>query len=179
MQKKPSDGKAGSCQDNPKNPECLYDALIRLLNMAAAIEKEPVDIGGGVYLHASEVHFIDILGRYPGENLSCAAKRLGITKGAVSQTALKLEKKGCIKRVKVEGDGKKITAVLTDTGNKAFLWHRNYHAVMNEKILSFSGKLDDDEFKKLNELLLCFGDLFESCISLRRESSSEIKGGEK
>nr|WP_209690869.1 MarR family winged helix-turn-helix transcriptional regulator [Methanomicrobium sp. W14] len=152
-----------------KDTGILFDSVIKLLNKAASIEKEPVDIGG-VYLHASEVHLIDIFGRFPDEGMSDAAKRLGITKGAVSQTALKLEKKGCIKRVKAGEDGKKINAVLTESGEKACLWHKNYHDMMNKKISEFADKMDDESFGNLIETLSEFENLFDSCLIMRKKS---------
>jgi transcriptional regulator, MarR family len=59
-----------------------------------------VDIGYGDVLSASEIHLIDIAGRYPQEKLSEIATRLGITKGAVTQMVQKLEEKGYVRRVR-------------------------------------------------------------------------------
>jgi DNA-binding MarR family transcriptional regulator len=54
------------------------------------------------------------------------ASILGITKGAVSQTIGKLEKKKMIDRVKI--NGKEISLSLTAAGEKAYRAHEGFHA---------------------------------------------------
>lgn len=55
----------------------IVDSLVRIMNKAATIEQQPLDIGHGVLLYASEVHLIDVAGRYPDEGVSQIASRLG------------------------------------------------------------------------------------------------------
>ncbi len=40
----------------------ILDAISRVLNKAASVEKEPVDVGHGTLLFSSEVHLIDMAG---------------------------------------------------------------------------------------------------------------------
>jgi hypothetical protein len=46
------------------------ETLTRRFNKASCIEREPVDVGHGVLLYTSEIHLIDMAGRYPGESMS-------------------------------------------------------------------------------------------------------------
>ncbi|WP_269850917.1 MarR family transcriptional regulator [Methanosarcina horonobensis] len=69
--------------------DSLIENGIRILNKAYALEKKPVDMGCGVLLYPSEFHLIEAAGKNPEENLTSIASRLGVTKGAISQTVKK------------------------------------------------------------------------------------------
>lgn len=105
----------------------LLDRLSRIVALAAAIEREPVEIGDGCRLSASEVHLIDGAGRFPGAGLSEHAARLGVTKGALTQMVGRLEEKGCLVRVRDAEDRRAARLALTETGRRAFDWHRSLH----------------------------------------------------
>jgi DNA-binding MarR family transcriptional regulator len=131
----------------------LLDTISRILNKAAAIEKQPVDIGHGVLLYASEVHLIDMAGRYPEAGISQIAARLGITKGAVSQTAKKLEEKGYIERANREGDKKSVIIRLTERGKDAFYWHSAYHEMVNQDMIGQVSKLSRRDIENVFQFL--------------------------
>lgn len=145
----------------------VLDRLTRILNKAAAIERRPVDIGHGVLLYPSEVHLIDAAGRYPEEGVSDLAARLGITKGAVSQTAKKLEGKGYLERVRREGDGKAILLRLTERGREAFAWHRAYHAAVNRGI---AGEMARDDAVRLMAVLARMEEMLDDCPAVQAET---------
>ncbi|MDV2481168.1 winged helix-turn-helix transcriptional regulator [Methanoculleus sp. Wushi-C6] len=145
----------------------FLDRIIRVLNKAAAIEREPVDIGHGVLLYPSEVHLIDVAGRYPEEGVSDLAARLGITKGAVSQTAKKLEEKGYLERVRREGDSKAVLLRLTGRGDEAFAWHRAYHAAVNRRIAEEIGRDDAD---RLMAVLARMEEILDECPAVQAET---------
>ncbi len=147
----------------------FLDRLIRILNKAAAIERQPVDIGHGTLLYPSEVHLIDVAGRYPDEGVSELATRLGITKGAVSQAAKKLEEKGYLERVRREGDGKAVLLRLTERGREAFAWHRAYHAAVNRGIAAEVARLDHDDIEHLMAFLARMEEMLDACPAVRAE----------
>jgi DNA-binding MarR family transcriptional regulator len=152
----------------PATTEFL-DHITRILNKAAAIEREPVDIGHGVLLYPSEVHLIDVAGRYPDEGVSDLASRLGITKGAVSQAAKKLEEKGYLERARREGDGKTVLLRLTERGREAFAWHRAYHAVVNRRIAMEVARLDRADVEHLVAILARMEEILDECPAVQAE----------
>jgi DNA-binding MarR family transcriptional regulator len=152
----------------------ILDLFIRILNKAAAIEKEPVDIGDGILLHASEVHLVEFCARYPDENMTRLAKRLGITKGAVSQTAFRLEKKGYIRRVRQEGDKKTVCLHLTLKGEEACEWHTIYHAKVNEELEGMLSSLEPADRARIRETLHRIDHIFSRCAETREEISNEF-----
>ncbi len=145
----------------------ILDRLTRILNKAAVIERRPVDIGHGVLLYPSEVHLIDAAGRHPEEGVSDLAARLGVTKGAVSQTAKKLEGKGYLERVRREGDGKAVLLRLTERGREAFAWHRAYHAAVNRGI---AGEMGCDDADRLMALLARMEEMLDDCPTVQAET---------
>jgi DNA-binding MarR family transcriptional regulator len=155
--------------------EEFMDILMRLFTKAAQIEQDPVDTGDGVLLYTSEVHLIDMAGRFPEESMSALASHLGITKGAVSQTVKKLEKKGYLERVSREGDNKTVLIRLTDSGIRAFSWHRAYHAVVNDRIArEIAGHTRNDK-KNIREIFCQMEKIFDDCPETRRRITREMK----
>ena len=155
----------------------MMDRFVRVLNMAAAIEREPVDIGHGVLLYPSEVHLIDIAGRYPDEGISRIAMRLGITKGAVSQTAKRLEEKGYLERANQEGDKKTVLLRLTIRGEVAFNWHRRYHAMVNRNLEEEIRSLSARDLENLRRFFVRVEEIFAACPSARAAIALHPKEG--
>lgn len=158
----------------------VLETMSRILNKAAAIEKEPVDIGHGILLYASEVHLIDMAGRYPEEGISQIAARLGITKGAVSQTAKKLEDKGYIERVKSSMDKKSVFLRLTEHGRDAFHWHSAYHEIVNKGIAEQVSKLSHRDVENVFSILMQMESMLDNCSAVRKKlaNSSCWRGSE-
>jgi DNA-binding MarR family transcriptional regulator len=158
-------------------PEEFMDTLARLFNKAAIIEREPVDTGDGTLLYTSEVHLIDMAGRFPAESMSALATRLGITRGAISQTVKKLEEKGYVERINPEGNNKTVYIRLTETGTRVFTWHRSYHAVVNARIAQEIAGLDGKERERLQKILIKIENIFDDCPRTRRQITQGILEG--
>ena len=157
--------------------EEFTDLLTRLLNKAAMIEREPVDTGDGVLLHTSEIHLIDMTGRFPSDSMTALASRLGITKGALSQTVKKLEEKGYVERTSPEGNKKTVRIRLTGTGMRAFGWHRAYHSVVNKRIVRQVAALDQKERDAIRHVLSGIETVFDDCRETRRRITQEMTEG--
>ncbi len=157
--------------------EAFTDLLTRLFNKGALIEQEPVDTGDGVLLFTSEIHLLDIAGRYPDDSMTVLASRLGITKGAISQTAKKLEEKGYLERINREGDNKTVLIRLTENGLRASGWHRAYHAAVNRRIQKHIAALDRRERDAVRNLLSEMEKIFDDCPETRRRITREMAEG--
>ena len=155
--------------------EEFTDCLVRLFNKAAAIEREPVDTGDGVLLFTSEIHLIDMAGRFPEESMTALAARLGITKGAVSQTAKKLEQKGYLVRAGADGDNKTVFLRLTETGWRAYHWHRTYHDAVNARLGEVFIRLPPGERARLLALLSRMEEVFDACPATRQEITTAAR----
>ena len=161
---------AGAAMD----PGDYCDLMIRLFNKASRIEREPVDTGDGILLYTSEVHLIDIAGRFPDEGLSACAGRLGITKGAVSQSLKKLEEKGYVERINSGKDNRAARIRLTETGVRVFAWHRAYHAVVSEKIGREISGLSKKDRETIRKVFRRMEDIFDDCPAIRNRITREM-----
>jgi DNA-binding MarR family transcriptional regulator len=152
----------------------VIDALIRVLLKGTSVENTPVDIGHGVLISASELHFLSIVSRFSRENLSQLATRLGVTKGAVSQMSQKLEKKGYVKRYQDEGNKKNICLRLTEWGNDAAAWHDALIDRVSDDLKNEIVKMDTSELHALLKGFSMMEDLLEKSYQIRKIFFTEL-----
>lgn len=155
----------------PPDSPWITETLVRIFNKAAAIEREPVDTGDGIFLYTSEVHLIDAVGRYGKESMSELAARLGITKGAISQTAKKLEEKGYLERTNPEGNNKTVFLHLTKAGKRAYDWHRAYHAAVYRIVEQDLSLKNDRDIQNIRVFLHELERAFDKCPEIRQKIS--------
>ena len=94
---------------------------------------------GDVRVMNSEMQLIRTVGYHDGINVGSAAKELGITKGAVSQTLGRLEKKGLICKEQDPVNASRLRLHLTDRGLEIHKAHERYHEelkALEEELLS-------------------------------------------
>ena len=107
----------------------------RIINKFTSIEKKPRDFGTGDLLYPSEIHNIEIIGRNPGINVTNLAKKLGVTKGAVSQIVNKLERKNLVARFRDSRNEKEVLLKLQKKGELAFNGHEDFHSKFYSEIM--------------------------------------------
>ena len=109
--------------------ESVSDALIRYHNEMTKFRRKPNNYGTKHYVHQSEVHMIDFIGRHPGKNITELAEDFGMTKSAVSQVITKLYTRHFITKERYK---KEIIVGLTEEGKKLFDGHQEYHKTQNQ-----------------------------------------------
>ena len=72
-----------------------------------------------VKLHPSEIHVLLLVEAGQGTNVTRMADRLGITKGAVSQTLTRLERKGLLTKERNPQARNELTLSFTPLGRRA------------------------------------------------------------
>ena len=135
----------------------------RMSNKIMLLEKKQRDYGTDVLLYPSEIHVIASIAENPETHMSGIAEILGVTRGAVMQLVIKLEKKGLVKRYKSDKDSKKVFLQLTQQGEKAAAGHKQYHKKMYEDLYTIlkKYKLSDLEFiKEVNDSIEGYIDSF-------------------
>lgn len=147
----------------------ILDILVQVIHKAAFIDNQPVDLGDGSLLTATEIHLIDMAGRNPGDTISDLAVRMGVTKSAVSQMVQKLVVKGYLIRCREEGNRKNICLHLTTSGKKAFEWHKSLHSNVDEEIISYLSALPEHEQTILLELLTRLKTTIDHSLLIREE----------
>jgi DNA-binding MarR family transcriptional regulator len=84
------------------------------------------DYGTGETINMVEVHTLTLIEEHPGIMAKDVASMWNRTKGAVSQTLAKLEKRGLIERRKENGNSKNVHIYVTHEGKKLSETHRAY-----------------------------------------------------
>ncbi|MFL0252511.1 MarR family transcriptional regulator [Clostridium neuense] len=85
-------------------------------------------------LYHSEIHMLEFIKENRGLNISGIARKLDITRGAVSQTIKRLEDKGFICKEPYRDTSCRFSIKLTEKGEIAYSNHKKYHEQYNIKI---------------------------------------------
>jgi len=99
--------------------EDIKRQIIQVLNKIIFAEKKKIFRFKGVSLYPSEIHLMLVIKNERDTNATEIAKELGLTKGAVSQTLSRLEKKGILLKTKDPYNKNELTLSLTGLGKKA------------------------------------------------------------
>jgi DNA-binding MarR family transcriptional regulator len=102
-------------------------SLLRVVYKFLEIDKETSYYGTDVPLFCSEVHMLKAIKQNEGIHVTGLANIQKVTKGAVSQMIMKLEKKGLIRKEKDINNQSKLVLKLTDKGELACSNHEKFH----------------------------------------------------
>ena len=94
-----------------------------------------IRLSNGEQLYRSETHMITAIKENEGIHMAALAEKFGVTIGAVSQTMMKLEKKGLIEKKRDPKNQSRFLLALTPEGESAHENHMKFHA-------EFCGVLD-------------------------------------
>lgn len=136
-----------------KDSERLLMQGARIQYRVNSNDKRPRSFGTSQLLYQSEIHFIDAIEPGEGLNASGLSKKLGITNGAVTQTADKLIKKQLIEKYKREGNKKEVYLRLTPEGVTAFENHRLFHKEINDRMIEYLDGLSGKQMDALQGLM--------------------------
>lgn len=112
--------------------------------------------GTDTELYHSEIHMLQCIEENPGLHISGIARLLGVTRGAASQTANRLERKRMVFKEPDPGDSKKIVLRLTPKGRTAAANHKSAHEKYNALIVDILKSADAGQRRFLTDFLLRF-----------------------
>jgi DNA-binding MarR family transcriptional regulator len=98
----------------------IKNQIIQVINKIIFSEKKKVLKFNEISLYPSEIHLLLVIKNDMDSNATKIAKQLGLTKGAVSQTLSRLEKKGIISKTKDPYNKNELHLSLTDVGKEAY-----------------------------------------------------------
>ena len=131
----------------------LSDRIMRFINQLIFLEKKSVFCHKGVTLYPSELHLMALILKGPPSGATSMAEKLGITKGAVSQTLSRLEKKNIILKTKDPFHKNELTTEFTPFGKEtlqAFACRREGN---QKEYLTYLSGLTAGEKKTLQHFL--------------------------
>lgn len=86
---------------------------------------------GDIRVMNAEMQLIRLIGRQEGISVGAAAKELGITKGAVSQTLSRLERKGIVIKEIDTDNASRLQLHLSQKGLQIHEAHERYHSELD------------------------------------------------
>lgn len=121
----------------------IMEAFALMVEKIANSGKVPRQYNTGIDIYRSEIHIIMLIGNYTRLYVTEIARKLGVTKGAVSQILKKLENKGLIDKFTDETNHTRMLVRLTDRGQIAYRSHEEYHQQHDSNMIAFLENLDD------------------------------------
>lgn len=139
--------------DTTKLLASLVEQFYRITNKMNKMKNIPLSFDGTELINTAAIHLIDMIGKHEEWNLTEIADAMGVTKGATSQMASKLEAKDLIIKAKNTGNDKDIKFCLTEEGRKVYDGHEKLHEELYSKISKILEEFTDKDIKKIMKAL--------------------------
>ena len=149
-----------------KNMMMIHGKFRLILQLSLQLDQSPKRFGTDEQLSHSEIHLIEIIGDNEGMSVTEIAQSLGITKGAVSQSLKRLEKKGVSKKEADPANLSRSIVSLTSKGMTAYYSHKHWHETMDGGFSNYLSELDPEEL----EIIIRFLTRVEDFLTRRAES---------
>ena len=114
--------------------EKISYSLLSLVYKIFELDKKIRYYGTDEPLFKSEIHMIKAIRENKGLHVTGLAERLNVTKGAVSQVIMKLEKKGMIVKQKDADNLLRLALTLTPKGETAYHNHERLHREFDDLV---------------------------------------------
>lgn len=138
----------------------LIDQFLKILHLYAVISRKPVDYGTGDLLYFTEIHTISTIGKNKEINLIRLSEKMGVTRGAISQTVRKLVSKNLV--LKSNTNKKEFSLRLSEKGQIAYKGQMSFQ----REIFTFAETLYEKGSVQNRELV---NGLFEAIIHNMQE----------
>lgn len=142
----------------------LREMFLSLINKYKAFEKTPQYYGTDELLYLSEMTTIETIGAYPEINVTELAKKIGVTKGAISQMIKKLEKKNLVVRSKDPSNNKEVRIKLAIKGEIAFHQHQLFHLQFASDLFEELERWTPEQWAFLKHVFTVFNQLFDKAL---------------
>ncbi|WMJ81560.1 MarR family transcriptional regulator [Clostridium sp. MB40-C1] len=127
--------------------------LLRIANELLEIEKKTRNYGTDQQLFEAEIHMIKAIKENEGIHVTGLADILGVTKGAVSQIIMRLERKGMIIKEKDIKNQSRLVLKLTPKGEIAHINHERFHLEFDDFVNEILGDATEDNIIFLKSFL--------------------------
>jgi DNA-binding MarR family transcriptional regulator len=136
----------------------LHEAIINnihsVFNKILFLEKKRTFELNGIKLFPSEIHFIIMVKLEQATNATIMAQKLGITKGAISQTVTRLEKKGIIIKTKDPLNKNEMTISFTKIGTEIAIQLVDFKKNVENNYMDILTLYKDNECEIINSFLI-------------------------
>lgn len=131
----------------------IHGKFQAITQLTQQLDRSPKRFGTDELLTHTEIHLIEIIGNIEGLSVTDLARQMGVTKGAVSQSLKKLDKKGyTLKETDPENLSRSVVK-LTSKGQTAFWAHKHWHETMDGGFSRYLNELKEGELTTIVEFL--------------------------
>lgn len=130
----------------------MMDAFFEGSRVFHTYDKIPRKYGTDIELHMSEMHTMDLIYKNEGTTVTNLADITKKTKSAITQLTNKLQKKGLIKKLRNEVNYKEVNLVLTESGKKNCIFHKELDDKKIRKAVRYVKDYSVDDLQKCYEL---------------------------
>lgn len=139
--------------NNCKNKTKISHALLRVVWGLMEVDKKTRYYGTDEQLFEAEIHMIKSIKENEGIHVTGLAKLLGVTKGAVSQVIMRLQKKGMIIKDTDPRNLSRLVLRLTPKGEIAYIHHGKLHLEFDSIINEALNNASDEKIAFLRDFL--------------------------
>lgn len=136
--------------------EQLKDFIYTIYNISGKVHQirnMNIWLANGLKVNTAILYTLDVIESHEGCNMSEISRLMGLTKGATSQMANKLEQKGLIRKEKKSGNGKDIFLSVTDEGRDALDLYYEYHEKFYVSIFDIISQYSEEEEQVICDFL--------------------------
>lgn len=109
------------------------DKFIQMINKYNRLDTIDIEFVPGIKVSHVDAHLLALMSNNPHKKVSELALIFGVTKGAISQQIKKMEKRGLLKRVRLNDNFREVFIELTDSGKTAVESHYKFHDLIFSK----------------------------------------------
>lgn len=132
----------------------IHGRFQSIMKLANQLDKSPKQFGTDDLLAHGEIHLIEIIGDNEESSVTDIAKRMEVTKGAISQALKKLESKGYTSKSPDPSNLSRAIVHLTAKGQTAYWSHKDWHEKMDGGFAQYLESLNDDEISTITQFLI-------------------------
>ncbi len=123
----------------------LISQIMGFINKILFLEKKTKYQYNDVTLYPSELHLMLFIHQKQDTNATGIAERMGVTKGAVSQTLSRLDKKGILRKIKDPYNKNELTIEFTTLGKNVLDHYLHMTAEIHQQYDQYLSTLNDNE----------------------------------
>ena len=133
--------------------EMLATQFLWILKRLIFLEKNSFFPYRDLKLYPSEIYLMLLIDEEQAINATKMAERLGVTKGAISQTLSRLEKKGVLHKTKDPYHKNELTASFTPLGQEALKHYRELQVSVLKQYVEYFSTLSTSEREVIRRFL--------------------------
>lgn len=147
--------------------DTLVEQIVGFVNKILFIEKKSIFEFRDVKLYPSEIHLILLAHQGQATNATIMAEKLGVTKGAISQTLSRLEKKGMLRKIKDPYNKNELTVEFTPFGQQAIAEYHKRMAIIRHKYEQQLAMLTETERELISRFFAHLTAMFDEIGQMR------------